>query len=281
MKKVIFGVLSVLFLSSLALAAELVPAKVLRLNVKDSSTDYSQIEVRVSWNCFYQSGFVWAETKSCKPKNAVSNMTITSDTNGVVKIPAIQKFSGARASSLKNYEIDYAVYYKNKKLFFVGARGTKEIKSLVQTQLDLTVTKIESKDIRVSVEGEAIPNSARAKIERASLSASITVKNRGSYLDESFAIFSGSYNQAFENHPVSSTPKLTAFEKLAVPDLYIAYLGATMPMTRLFIAFSEPRPDIPTVSNMTHRFVLELQDSPDALQGLDVVDLPRYIKSIP
>jgi hypothetical protein len=277
MKKMIALVLSGLFLTSVAVAANVVPAKELRIQVKDPSVDYSQISVRISWHCSYSAGIVWRESKSCKPKDAVSELAAVSDVNGVVKLPAIPMFKGGfRASNLKNYDVSYFVNYKNKQMFSMHARGKIEIQTLAKTKLDVMVSKIDAAEVNVTIGGSPVAGSELSKLENASISASLSVDSGDLSIEERFSIYSGTYNKVYENRKLSTSPKFSDFQKFSVPDIYIAYLVNQTLSAKFYIVVNQQNPEISSIRDMTHRFVTEVEDTPDAIRNLQTVELPPF-----
>lgn len=266
---------SLILLISLLHAAILLEPKEVQVQILDESVNYHYMQATLKLNCFYSSGVVWRETKSCNPENAKDSVTLKVTEDGKVLIPKISTFGGVgRAGNINNYEISITVVYNDRTLFHVFADGKKEIRSFAKNDVRISVLPISPVVLDPYVNFEKLAGSALAQRDLANLHSFISIKNPN-LLDERYTVYSSNYNVSYENRD-SGYERITMrdFKRLAIPELFIAYEGE-FPKTNLYVTFKDliGLNVYPQYNEFVFKYELEARS--DTLQNLSRVDLER------
>lgn len=131
-------------------AKGLTAASTLRVHSPDGLTVLKDLSVTLSVSCRYHSGIFFPEAKSCGSKEI--NLPISAD--GLINIPATEKFGGIHARKTDHYEINLAVHDGKQYLAVVAARGQKAIESFSRNKRALNILRLKPASIAVSHAGQ-------------------------------------------------------------------------------------------------------------------------------
>lgn len=148
MKNVILASFLALIVTVTIEASDVLPGSTLKLNSADRLTDISKVTVELEIKCKYQTGIFYHTSKSCGYKK--SEIAVESD--GTVKVPAIQKFSGLHAQKSDNYELSLTISENKEWLVSVDAFGDK-LSKFNFTGKTLSIYRLNGASIAVSYHG--------------------------------------------------------------------------------------------------------------------------------
>lgn len=177
-----------LFFSSLVLAAlpfavsasEVTSATSLKLVSADGLTDVQNLTVKLSSACKYRSGIFWPESKSCGHKTV--ELKVGAD--GVVQIPAIEKFKGIHAIKTANYDVSLSITEGKEWIAVISAYGKEALPKFKFDKSPLSIYRVNAANINLSYEGADFFGSELSKVDRAMLLVSIKDKNHENKVGE-------------------------------------------------------------------------------------------------
>jgi len=266
-------ILSSMFMALLPIAAnasDVTSATSLKLNSPDGLTNVQNLTVKLSSYCKYKSGIFWPESKTCGSKT----IDLKVGANGVIDIPAVEKFSGLHASKTDNYEVSLSVYDGKEYLAIISARGKERLKRFKFENRPLSLYRLNAANINVSHDGADFFGSELSKVDRAMLLVSVKDKAEKNDYDDVLVVSSLHSLWARENLASYEGKKLLKdATQIDLEKLNFAKFNGTANETIVLNAYYTVTTDYSKKSDL--RGTVELSLKPSALEEVGSLELKK------
>lgn len=270
MKNLILSSMFMALLPFVSNASEVIPGTSLKLNSPDGLTNVQNLTVKLSTLCRYKSGIFWPETKHCGSKT----VDLKVGANGVVAIPAVEKFSGLHGSKTDNYEVSLSVYEGKEYLAIVTARGKEKLKNFKFENRPLSLYRLNAANINVSHDGADFFGSELSKVDRAMLLVSVKDKAEKHDFDDVLVVSSLDSLWARENFASYEGKKLLKdATQVDLAKLNFAKFNGTANETIIVSAYYSVSNDYAGKSKLNG--VAELKLTPSALEEVGTIELKK------
>jgi hypothetical protein len=264
-------ILSALFLAALPFAANssvVTSATSLKLISADGLTEVQNLTVKLTSGCKYSSGIFWSESKSC----GFNTIELKVGADGIVQIPAIEKFKGLHGAKTANYDVSLTITEGKEWIAVVSAYGKEALPKFKFENKPLSIFRVNAANINLSYEGTDFFGSELSKVDRAMLLVSIKDKNYENKINELMTVsplmslWSRENLDSYSGKILLKDTKEIDFKNMS----YVKFNSSENETIVLNVHYSNSRNE-----KMNLKGSVELPLSPNALEEIGTIELKK------